>query len=73
MLIKIKCPACATEGTTSFVETRYSGPYKCWKCKALFTVRIEDGELKACAPLSEEDYKKQQEIEAIKAKFKRQP
>lgn len=72
MLVKINCPACDTVGTTSFVETRYSGPYKCWKCKALFTVEIEDGALKSCAPLSEEDFKKQQEIEALRAKFKRQ-
>ena len=72
MLFKIKCPDCATEGTLSLVESRYEGPYKCWKCKALFTIKLEDGELKSCQPLSEEEFKRQQEIEAMRAKFKRQ-
>jgi hypothetical protein len=33
---------------------------------------MENNELKSCEPLSQEEFEKQQEIEALKAKFKRQ-
>jgi hypothetical protein len=70
MLVKIICPECNTEGSFSLVESSYEGPYRCWKCRALFTIRMENGELKSCEPLSQEEFEKQQEIEALKAKFK---
>ncbi|HEY82210.1 MAG TPA: hypothetical protein G4O01_02850 [Dehalococcoidia bacterium] len=72
MFIKIKCPKCQTEGSLSLVESSYQGPYRCWKCRELFTIRLEDNELKSCEPLSQEEFAKQQEIEAMKAKFKRE-
>jgi len=72
MMVKIKCPECGVEGSISLVEANYEGPYKCWKCRALFTIKMENNELKSCVPLSEEEFKKQQEIEALRAKFKRQ-
>ena len=71
MMIKIKCPECGTEGSMSLLESSYEGPYKCWKCRALFTIRLENNELKACEPLSQEEFEKQQEIEALKARLKR--
>ena len=72
MLVKIKCLKCGTEGSLSLVEVRYQGPYRCWKCRELFTIKIENNELKSCEPLSQEEFERQQEIEALKAKFKRQ-
>lgn len=72
MLIKIKCPKCEIEGSLSLLESSYQGPYRCWKCRELFTIRLENNELKSCEPLSPEEFEKQQEIEALKAKFKRQ-
>ena len=72
MMVKIKCPECGVEGSISLVEADYEGPYKCWKCRALFTIKMENNELKSCDPLGEEEFKKQQEIEALRAKFKRQ-
>ncbi len=71
MMIKIKCPECGIEGSMSLLESSYEGPYKCWKCRALFTIRLENNELKACEPLSQEEFEKQQEIEALKARLKR--
>ena len=71
MLVKIKCPKCATEGTISLVESSYQGPYKCWKCRALFTINLENNQLKSCQPLSQEEFDKLQEIEALKKKFQR--
>jgi len=72
MLVKIKCPKCATEGSLSLIESSYQGPYRCWKCRELFTISLENNELKSCEPLSQEEFEKQQEIEALRAKFKRE-
>ncbi len=71
MLAKIKCTDCNTEGTISLLESSYQGPYRCWKCRGLFSIRLEDGELRSCDPLSQEEFEKLQEIEALKRKFKR--
>jgi len=72
MIVKIKCANCDTEGSLSLVDPSYQGPYRCWKCRELFTIKMENNELKSCEPLSQEEFEKQQEIEALKAKFKRQ-
>ena len=72
MLIKIECPECKTEGTISLADLSYDGPYKCWKCKGLFNIKVENDILKSCEPLSQEEFDQQQEIEALKAKFRRQ-
>ena len=70
MAIKIVCPSCNTEGSLSLVDAGYHGPYKCWKCKALFTIEIADNELKSCQPLDQEEFERQQEIIALRNKFK---
>jgi len=70
MPVKIKCPKCGIEGSLSLVESNYQGPYRCWKCRGLFTIEVENNELKSCEPLSQAEFDKQQEIEALKAKFK---
>ena len=72
MLVKIKCPACQIEGTLSLVESSYEGPYRCWKCRTLFTITLKDNELTSCEPLSEEEFQKQQELKAIQDKLQRQ-
>lgn len=71
MMVKIKCPSCGEEGSMSLIESSFQGPYRCWKCHGLFTLRLENNVVKSCEPLSQEDYEKQKEIEALKAKFKR--
>jgi len=72
VIVKIKCAKCGTEGSLSLSDPSYQGPYRCWKCRELFTIKVENNELKSCEPLSQEEFEKQQEIEALKAKFKRQ-
>ena len=72
MIVKIKCPECGVEGSLSLAESAYQGAYRCWKCRALFTIRMENNELKSCEPLRQEEFDRQQEIEALKAKFKQQ-
>ena len=71
MLFKISCPECKTEGSFSLSDQRYQGPYRCWKCRALYTILIEDEELKSCQPLTEDEFQKQQEIEVMKRKFRK--
>jgi hypothetical protein len=57
------------EGGFSLADARYQGPYRCWKCRELYTILIEDGELKSFQPLTAEEFEKQQEIEALQRKF----
>ena len=70
-LITIKCPNCATDGTISFLERDYSGPYKCWKCQGLFDISIQDGQLKSCQPLSSEEMENIQGADDLRKKFSR--
>ena len=70
MMVKITCPKCNADGSISLVESSYEGPYRCWKCRELFTIKMENDELKSCEPLSQEEFEKQQEMEAMRAKFK---
>jgi len=71
MIIKIKCPECNTEGSLSLVESSYEGPYRCWKCQALFTIKLENNELKSCEPLSQEEFDRQQAAKELRDKFKK--
>jgi hypothetical protein len=68
-MIVITCPECGAETKLSLVDDYYEGPRKCWKCRGLFQIKIENNELKSCEPLSQEDFEKQQEIEALKKKM----
>ena len=71
MLFKIKCPECAIEGTITLTDTSYEGPYKCWKCRQLFAIKLKNGGMQSCEPLSQEEFDKLQEIEALKNKYRR--
>jgi len=71
VIFKISCPKCKTEGSFSLAESHYQGPYRCWKCRALYTILVENGALKSCQPLSQEEFERQQEIEALKRKFRK--
>jgi hypothetical protein len=56
----------------SFIESSYSGPYRCWKCRALFIIELKNNEVIFCKPLSEEEFQKLQEAKAIQDKLNRQ-
>ena len=70
MMMKIKCPHCSTDGNFSLAQSDYHGPYRCWKCKTLYTLKIGNDVVQSCEPLSQEEFDRQQEIEAMKSKFK---
>ena len=82
MMITIKCPSCGTEGSQSLLEPNYRGPYRCWKCRELFSIRIENNEVMSMEPINEEQMKEMQaqhqqeeeqrrQIEELKAKFRK--
>ncbi len=58
MQITIKCPACNSDSSFFVVKDVFQGPFRCWKCKALYTVKVRNGELKQCDALSQEDFDK---------------
>ncbi len=70
MMLKIKCPACGTDSQMSLLNSTYSMPYKCWKCKELFTLTVEEDQVKSLVKMSPEDYAKHKAEEELK-KFKR--
>jgi hypothetical protein len=68
-MIEIKCPSCQSIGKISLVQQIFQGPYRCWKCRSLFTIVIANKKLQSCESLSEEDFRKwQEEQEAEKRK-----
>ncbi len=69
MMFKIQCPKCKEDTSLSLIQSGYQGPHRCWKCKELFTIKIENNELKSCEPLTQEDYEKLQ-AESLKSKFR---
>ena len=81
-MITIKCPSCGTEGSQSLLEPAYQGPYRCWKCRELFSIRIENNEVKSFEPITEErlqelqeqhrqEEKQRRQIEELKARFRK--
>ena len=71
MMVKIDCKSCGTEGSFSLVDPGYEGPYSCWKCRALFTIRIAGGKLESCEPLSQEEFDRQEELKSLRDRFRR--
>ncbi len=68
MQVTIKCPACNTDSSFFIAKNVFQGPFRCWKCKALFTTKVRDGELQLCEPLSQEDFDKQKAAKEAKKK-----
>ena len=71
MMIKIKCPDCGTDSQMSLLQSSYQMPFRCWKCRDLFTLTVEEDQVKSLVKMSAEEYAKQKEAEDLK-KFKRQ-
>ena len=70
MLAKIVCKECCAEGQMSFIDPVYQGPYKCWKCRTFFNIRIENNVLKSIQSLSSEEYERHQQIEQMRNRAK---
>jgi len=63
-MLRMQRPNCDSEKSLSLVQADYEGPYRCWKCRALFRIRIEDEELLSCEPMSEEEFEEEQQAES---------
>jgi len=70
-MIVLTCPECGAETKLSLVLDSYEGPRRCWKCRGIFSIKIENNRLVACEKLSQEDFDKEQEIKALRDKFRR--
>lgn len=57
-MVKIKCSKCGAEGSLSLIDPTYNGPFKCWKCRALYLIKLENDQLISCEPLSQEEFDK---------------
>jgi len=72
-MIKIKCPKCGTESSMSLTQPTFEGPYRCWKCKENFLIKIVGNNLESCEPLSQEEFEQRQQLDALKAKMEKPP
>jgi transposase-like protein len=68
MQVTIKCPACNSDSSFFIAKDIFQGPFKCWKCKAFYTVKVQNSELKKCDPLTQEDFDKQKADKEAKRK-----
>ena len=55
-MITIKCPKCEKEGKMSLVNPDFKGAYKCWSCRAFFTMTITGNVVESLEPLTEAEY-----------------
>jgi hypothetical protein len=69
-MVIISCSQCGAETKLSLLNSSYKGIFRCWKCRRLFDIEIVDNKLELCQPLTEEEFRRRQEIEALKAKFR---
>jgi transposase-like protein len=68
-MMKIKCPKCGTESSMVLTQLIFEGPYRCWKCKETFLIKIVQNRVESCEPLSQEEFeKRRQQIEAERGK-----
>lgn len=72
MLVKIKCPKCATDGSFSLADEVYEGPYRCWKCRQPFAIKMKKDQLESIEAISQEECDRLMEIHALRTKFRKQ-
>ena len=57
-MFAIQCPSCGANTNFSLAVPAYQGPFRCWKCKGVFNVTIENEKLKSFEPITEEELEK---------------
>ncbi len=72
MLVKIKCPKCETDGSFSLADLVYEGPYRCWKCRELFIIKMKNNKLLSIEAITQEEFDRQMEIQALKARYRKE-
>lgn len=55
-IVKIKCRNCETESSLSLIESDYKGPFRCWKCRAIYTISMVNNEVVSWEPMTEDEF-----------------
>ena len=55
-MVTIQCPQCNAVTSFTLIEPSYEGPFRCWKCRAIFIATIESGDLKSCRHASQDEF-----------------
>jgi hypothetical protein len=58
MIAKITCPSCKTLGQFAVEGGNFEGPYRCWKCRALYILDMVNSEVVSLQPLTEVEFEK---------------
>ncbi len=66
-MFALRCPSCSNNTFLSLADSGYEGPFRCWRCKGLFMVKIENEELKSCKPMTEDELERLQEAESLES------
>jgi hypothetical protein len=54
----LDCSKCGMSIKISLIDRKYEGPFRCWKCKSPFLVKIKDEELRSCRAIGEEEFQR---------------
>ncbi len=54
-MVLIQCPTCNAETRFSLVQSKYEGPFRCWKCRGTFVYTIENEEVRLCKSITERE------------------
>jgi hypothetical protein len=68
MQITVKCPACGTDSSFFLAKTDFVGPFRCWKCSELFTMKIRSSAVQSLEPLTKENFDKAKADKAARRK-----
>ncbi|GEM_PF-3740787 len=64
-------PQCNQKIQVFLVESGYQGPLRCNFCHGAFLVDIQEGKIVSSKPITEEELAQMQEVQRLKAKFRR--
>lgn len=51
MQIIVKCPACNSDSSFFIAKPVFEGPFRCWKCQALYTLKARNGNMGSSIPI----------------------
>ena len=72
MQVNIKCQSCNSDSAFFIAKDVFQGPFRCWKCKSLFTIKVRNGEVDSCEPLAAEVFEKAKADKAAARKKKKE-
>jgi hypothetical protein len=72
MQVNIKCQSCNSDSAFFIAKDVFQGPFRCWKCKSLFTIKVRNGEVEKCEPLAAEVFEKAKADRAAARKKKKE-